>query len=84
MVEEFITTVSESSAELTILNSTVRLNHAAYAGGGIYNDAGGGTATVTIMNSTIDGNSAAYNDFPVGGGQGGGIYNDDGTMMIDQ
>ena len=60
---------SVGSAALTILNSTVSLNRAAYSGGGIHNEDG----TVTIMNSTIDGNIAAYNDFPVGGGQGGGI-----------
>ena len=66
------------SAALTILNSTVSLNRAAYSGGGIHNEDG----TVTIMNSTIDGNGAAYNDLPFGGGQGGGIYSEDGTLIM--
>ena len=69
---------SGGGAALTILNSTVSLNRAAYSGGGIHNEDG----TVTIMNSTIDGNGAAYNDFPVGGGQGGGIYNEDGMLIM--
>jgi len=38
------------------------------AGGGIYNDGSGGSATLTILNSTVIGNSA-YS-------AGGGIYND--------
>src|SRR4029077_509022 len=69
---------SGGGAALTILNSTVSLNRAAYSGGGIHNEDG----TVTIMNSTIDGNGAAYNDFPVGGGQGGGISNEDGMLIM--
>ena len=68
----------DGSAALTILNSTVSLNRAAYSGGGIHNEDG----TVTIMNSTIDGNGAAYNDLPFGGGQGGGIYSEDGTLIM--
>ena len=70
---------SDGSAALTILNSTVSLNRAAYSGGGIYNEDG---TDMTIMNSTIDGNGAAYNDIPFGGGEGGGIYSEDGILII--
>jgi hypothetical protein len=37
-------------------------------GGGVYNDAAGGSATLMILNSTVSGNYASY--------AGGGIYND--------
>jgi len=69
---------SEGNATLTILNSTISLNHADDAGGGIYNADG----TVTITNSTIDSNLAPYGGNFFVGGEGGGIFNEDGTMVI--
>jgi len=60
---------SAGSATLTILNSSISGNYAAYAGGGIYNDGyNGGNATVSLTNSTVNGNTAAYTGFPTGGG----------------
>ena len=59
-VAESITTVRTGSAALTILNSTVTLNGAFYAGGGIYNDAdNSGSATLAIMNSIVGNNTGA-------------------------
>jgi parallel beta helix pectate lyase-like protein len=54
-------------ATLTVSNCTVSGNSAVF-GGGIWNDAEGGSATLTINNSTVSGNSA--------NGTGGGILND--------
>ena len=52
------------TATLTLTNSTLSGNSAAFSGGGgIFNS---GTATVTLTNSTLTGNSAV---------SGGGIYN---------
>ncbi len=53
---------------LTVSNSTLSGNSAAY-GGGIYNDLG----TVTVSNSTVSGNSATC---------GGGINNFGGTVTV--
>jgi hypothetical protein len=72
------------SATLTIMNSTIDGNGAAYndipvgggEGGGVYNDAGIGT----ITNSVVSNNGAGVNEeFPAG--SGGGISNR-GTMTI--
>jgi hypothetical protein len=61
-------------ATLTLNNCTISGNMAVPGtGGGIYNDAEGGSATLTITNCTISGNSA----WP-----GGGIYNYRGTVTI--
>jgi hypothetical protein len=64
------------SATVTISNSTISGNSAAY-GGGIYNDGNDGAAMLTINNSTISGNKAINDD-------GGGIYNEGafGTAML--
>src|SRR5437762_1516215 len=53
---------------LTINNSTLSGNSASWSGGGIYSQAGFGSATLTINNSTLSGNSASLG--------GGGIFND--------
>src|SRR5262245_17090053 len=61
-------------AALTLNNCTISNNTAVQgAGGGIYNDGAGGSATLMITNCTISGNSA----WP-----GGGIYNYLGTVTI--
>ena len=69
--------VNNSSATLTIINSTLSGNSAQNSGGsgggsggGIYN-----LGTLTITNSTFSGNSASS-------GSGGGIYNDRATLTI--
>ncbi len=54
---------------LTVTNSTLSGNSAAYYGGGIYN-----RGTLTVTNSTLSGNSA--------GGFGGGIHNEVGTLTV--
>ena len=80
---------SASSANLTILNSTISGNQAfstqaLVAGGGIANDgSNGGSATLTITNSRVTGNAAEY-DRPGGApfeGNGGGIYNGGGATL---
>ena len=67
---------SFESATLTIVDSSVTLNHADSAGGGIYNDAlNDGHAILALWNSSVTNNSASFFDMPIGGGDGGGIVN---------
>lgn len=60
-----------SSASLTINNSTINGNSAAY-GGGVY-DGNSGSESLTVSNSTINGNSAEC---------GGGIFDGFGEISI--
>ena len=75
---------NSGSATLSLMNSTISSNTAAFngfrtgggAGGGIYNSGG----TVTISNSIVTNNLAGVPD-PFALGDGGGILND-GTLTI--
>jgi hypothetical protein len=70
---------SGGNATLAVLNSSIIDNHAAQAGGGIYND----TATVSLINCIISSNTAAYTNFKNAAyGDGGGLYNSGGTLTI--
>lgn len=61
---------SESVVSLTVKDSTIANNSAAYYGGGIYDS----YATVTLDHDTLSGNSAIY---------GGGIFDYAATLTID-
>jgi Bacterial Ig-like domain len=86
-----------NSGTLTLNNSTVSINTATNAGGGINNNRG----TVTLNNSTVSGNKATslggggiyntgtvtLNNSTVSGNEAseaGGIYNDGGTLTLNR
>ena len=60
-----------SAGVLTIENSFISENTAAYHGGGVYCN----TGTLAVVNSSISGNTATY--------AGGGIYNSGGALIIE-
>ena len=69
---------SGGNATLAVLNSSIIGNHAAQAGGGIYDNGG----TLTITNSVVNNNTAFYSDNQFSVGDGGGIYNSGGALTI--
>lgn len=81
---------SGSTAQLTILNTTVSGNQALStvtltAGGGIANDgSNGGSPTLTIVNSFVNDNLAMFDQgFPPTSGNGGGIYNNGANATVE-
>jgi hypothetical protein len=65
---------SWSRGTLTMSNSTFFGNSAGWHGGGVYIYVSGNSGMVTVTNSTFSSNSATY---------GGGIYNDVGTVTLE-
>ena len=81
---------SGSTAQLTILNTTISGNQALStvtltAGGGIANDgSNGGSPTLTIVNSLVHDNLAMFDQgFPPFSGNGGGIYNNGAGATVE-
>jgi hypothetical protein len=75
---------SFESATLTIVDSSVTLNHSDSAGGGICNDASnGGHAILSLWNSSVTNNSASFFDIPIGRGDGGGIASSGKTTLTN-
>jgi hypothetical protein len=81
---------SGSTAQLTILNTTISGNQALStvtltAGGGIANDgSNGGSPTLTIVNSLVQNNLAMFDQgFPPFSGNGGGIYNNGASATVE-
>jgi hypothetical protein len=81
---------SGSTAQLTILNTTISGNQALStvtltAGGGIANDgSNGGSPTLTMVNSLVNDNLAMFDQgFPPFSGNGGGIYNNGASATVE-
>ena len=80
---------SGSTAQLTILNTTISGNQALStvtltAGGGIANDgSNGGSPTLTIVNSLVNDNLAMFDQSIFSSGNGGGIYNNGASATVE-
>jgi hypothetical protein len=80
---------SGSTAQLTILNTTISGNQALStvtltAGGGIANEgSNGGSPTLTIVNSLVNGNLAMFDESIYFSGNGGGIYNNGASATVE-
>ena len=80
---------SGSTAQLTILNTTISGNQALStvtltAGGGIANDgSNGGSPTLTIVNSLVNDNLAKFDQGFASSGNGGAIYNNGASATVE-
>ncbi|BAO56399.1 T9SS type A sorting domain-containing protein [Nonlabens marinus] len=69
------------SGSVDVNGGTVNTNTAANEGGGLWN----GSGTMTVSGVTINSNTAAGSDTAVAGASGGGgIYNEGGTLVLEQ